>query len=87
MGSTMHTGGRAGSRRRLRVELVLATLAGALAVLTVAWRDWIEAFGIEPDGGDGSLEWALVLGLSLAALLLGVLARAEWRRLAAEGRS
>ena len=33
--------------------------------------DWIEQwFGLNPDGGDGSLEWLLAGGLVLAGLAL-----------------
>jgi hypothetical protein len=40
------------------LEVALGTLTTALLVLTLAWPQWIELmFGIEPDGGDGSLEW------------------------------
>ena len=83
---TRDGGGRAGSRLRLRVEVALALIAAALALLTLVWHEWIEAFGIEPDGGDGSLEWVVVVVLAVAALLFAALARAEWRRLAAAGR-
>lgn len=44
--------------RRFKVELGLAGLSSQLLVLTLAWRDWIEiVFRIDPDHGNGSLEW------------------------------
>jgi hypothetical protein len=67
-------------RGRFWLELALAGIAAILFVLTLAWHDWIEAFGIEPDGGNGSLEWVIVGVFAVAALVCGALARAEWRR-------
>jgi hypothetical protein len=40
--------------------------AGFFAVLAAIWPTWIEAFGVDPDRGDGSLEWAI--GIVLAAV-------------------
>ena len=37
-------------------------------------------FGVDPDGGDGSLEWALVVGTGLVAVTCLGWARVEWRR-------
>jgi hypothetical protein len=69
------------SRARFAIELALAGVTGILFVLTVIWPQWIEAvFGIDPDGGDGSLEWAIVGVLLVASVTFSVLARAEWRR-------
>ncbi len=61
--------------------MILAMVGAALAVLTLAWPDWIEAFGIEPDGGNGSLEWIIAVGFLVAGLGLGLLARHDQRRL------
>jgi hypothetical protein len=41
---------------------------------------YLAIFGVEPDGGDGSLEWAIVIVLMAASLTLAFVARAEWRR-------
>jgi len=73
--------------RRLRpifwTESVLACVASFLAVLTAVWPTWIEGItGSQPDKQSGSLEWILVVGCSLAAVLLGTLAGREWRRAA-----
>jgi hypothetical protein len=69
---------------RFWIEAVLAALTGFLFFLTLVWRDWIEAlFKVDPDGGDGSLEWAIVGVLLAASITLSVMARAEWRRRAA----
>jgi len=52
-----------------------------LGVVTLFWRDWIEAvFGVDPDHGNGSAEWLAVAGLFVLAGMLGVSARFEWRR-------
>ena len=52
-----------------------------MAVVTLVTRDWIEVvFGVDRDYGNGALEWALVVGLALVAVTLGLMARLEWRR-------
>ena len=62
------------------VETVLAAVTAVLFVVTLLWHDWIEAFGIEPDAGDGTAEW-LILGVLLASTLALVMAAGrEWRR-------
>ena len=72
-----------GLSRRFWTESVLACITGVLAVLTAAWRAWIEGiFGVDPDHHNGSLEWILVVGCAVATALLVALARREWRRVA-----
>jgi hypothetical protein len=72
-------------RRRLRVEVVLAGVSAVLCVLTVVFPEWIEALtGLEPDAGSGSLEW-IVAGVFLTATVASaILARRDYRRLAAD---
>lgn len=54
-------------------------------MLTASVPDWIEAvFGVEPDGGDGSLEWLLVLGFGLLAVVSGALPRRDQRAAATD---
>ena len=72
-------------RKRFRVACVVAVLSSSLTVLTLIWPDWIELlFGAEPDGGDGSLEWTLVVFLLTVTVAVAALARFEWRRARAE---
>ncbi len=77
----------AGARLRARfwVEAVAEGLSTALLVLTLLDRTWIETIvgsgpsGAGLDGGDGLLEWLVVVGLAAVALVAGLLARGEWR--------
>ena len=69
---------RTSVRRRYWFETVCAVLAFALALLTLFTRAWIEAiFGVDPDGGSGTAEWSIVLGLVLVALASAMAARYE----------
>jgi len=71
-------------RIRFWAESVIGGAAAVLGLLTIVWRDWIEAiFGVDPDHHSGTLEWWIVGGLLVVALVLGVVARADWRRLIA----
>lgn len=65
---------------RFWIASVLAAIAAALCLLTLVWPDWIEALGIEPDGGDGSAELIVAGAFAAAALVAALLARVEWRR-------
>ena len=68
-------------RARLWVEAILGAMCLFLAALTLITRECIEElFGVDPDGGNGSLEWLIVAGLGLAAFVAGAMARSEWRR-------
>jgi hypothetical protein len=68
-------------RVRFWVEASLALLSAGLGVVTLLWHNWIELlFGVEPDGGDGSFEWGIVVFLLSVAAAFSLLARAEWRR-------
>lgn len=73
--------GRLGMRFWIKVSL--ATITGLLAILTLFWHDWLEAFGIEPDGGNGAVEWLIVGVLFVGAVTFGASAGLEWRRAAA----
>ena len=72
-----------GVRRRFWVEAALGWLSLSLAMVTVAWHDWIEfLFGVDPDRGSGAAEWLIVALSAAAAITLAGMARAEWRRAA-----
>ena len=65
---------------RFWVEACLAALTGVMLAVTLVWRDWIEAvFHVDPDRHSGSLEWAIVGALCALTVVLGLLARSEWR--------
>jgi hypothetical protein len=64
------------------LELALAVLNAFFAGLTLISREWIEVlFGVDPDGGSGALEVAIVICLIAAAVVMVALARMEWRRI------
>jgi hypothetical protein len=68
-------------RRRFWVEAALTAVTGVLFLLTLVWRDWLEAvFGWDPDHHDGSAEWFLVAGLFVVTAVLYAVTRVEWRR-------
>jgi hypothetical protein len=69
-------------RTRFWVETALATPTGALSVLTLVWRDWIEVLGVDPDHHDGTVEWLIVGALMALSAGFAVSARLEWRRTA-----
>jgi hypothetical protein len=75
---------RAWGARRLRfwVESSVAGAALLLALLTLVWRDWIEAiFGVDPDNHSGEFEWLIVAVLLVVAVAMTITAHFEWRRL------
>lgn len=63
---------------RSSIERVMSVLFGLAAALTVVVPDWIEAaFHVDPDGGNGAVEWVLVIALGALAVLAGWLARRD----------
>jgi len=72
---------RKGLRLRFYPETILGIVATVMFVVTLLNRAWIETvFNVDPDQGQGWVEWMIVAGLLAAALILGALARYEWRR-------
>jgi hypothetical protein len=68
-------------RRRFWLETGLAVLTGLLLVLTLLTPQWIELlFDVDPDGGSGALEWAIVGALAVLTAGLSLTAWIEWRR-------
>ncbi len=67
--------------RYLKVLLVLAFANLLLTLATAIWHDWIEiVFGVDPDGGNGVLEWLIAAAFASFSLVFGTLAGIEWRR-------
>lgn len=67
---------------RFIAALIAAFLSGVACIATLIEPQWFELlFDEAPDGGDGSLETAIAVALSLLACLgFAWLARREWRR-------
>jgi hypothetical protein len=73
-----------GLRLRFYPETVLGLFTGVMCVMTLVSHQWIEAlFRVDPDQGSGLVEWLIVGGLLAVTVVMGALARAEWRRAAA----
>jgi hypothetical protein len=68
------------SMLRVRLEAAIAALAGALGILTLFWRDWIEFLtGWDPDHHNGSVEWFVVGVLLAIAVAMGALSLRHWK--------
>jgi hypothetical protein len=58
------------------LSFVLSAVSPGLGALTATVPQWLERVaGIKPDGGDGSVEWGLMLSLLIASLSFATLAR------------
>lgn len=69
---------------RFWFEAVTGSIGLVLFVLTLFSREWIEELtGWDPDGGNGSLELALVVVLLAITAVSMLAARREYRRAAA----
>ena len=65
---------------RVRIEIVVSALLGAATILTAVWPDWIEGlFGVDPDGGNGTVEWLIVAVLAVATVAAIALTRHDLR--------
>ena len=61
---------QSGLRRRFWLETICGSVTGIVAVITLFWHDWIEAvFRSDPDSGNGSAEWLVVLVLLVFAAM------------------
>lgn len=70
-----------------KIEAFFAGLFAVGALVTAVVPQWIEAFGLEPDGGSGSAEWGIVVVLGVVAVAMGLVARRHFvaaRSLASE---
>jgi hypothetical protein len=75
-----------GARTRILIERILASVTGFLGLLTIFSHSWIEGiFGWDPDHGNGSVEWLIIVGLLAVSVAFFTVSRAEVRRLAAAG--
>jgi undecaprenyl pyrophosphate phosphatase UppP len=64
--------------------MTVALCAGILGILTIFWHDWIEVLtGWDPDHHNGNVEWAVVVGLLVVAVVMALAARRHWRQLTA----
>jgi hypothetical protein len=65
--------------RRARLESAFSALFAIFTLLTAVWPSWIEGLtGLEPDGGNGTLEWLILFVFGVSALVLGLLARHDY---------
>jgi hypothetical protein len=70
--------------KKLRwVEAAMGLITGALFLLTLVQADWLESIGINPDGGDGSVERLIVGGLALVTIALFSAASYQWGKASA----
>ena len=80
--------GIAGSRPkglsgRFWEELGLGVASTVFALLTLAWKDWLEiVFKVDPDHHSGSLEWVIVAVAVAITVITFAAARIEWRKAA-----
>jgi hypothetical protein len=64
---------------RFWIETVLALFSALLFLVTLIWRDWIEAiFGVSPDAHNGVVEWVVVAAFAGVTWILAIRARLEW---------
>ena len=68
---------------RARLEFAVAVVAGILGILSIFWRDWIEALtGWDPDQHSGAAEWFIVVALLTVSVLVGLAGRRDWCEIA-----
>jgi hypothetical protein len=63
------------------VRLALAAASAALFAVTLLWHDWIEiVFRVDPDHGNGWLEWLVVVAAFGLMVVFSIGTCQEWRR-------
>lgn len=66
---------------RFWIEASLSSMSALLFIIALALPDWLEfAFHIEPDAGNGALEWAIAILTSIVSLVCFAFSRREWIR-------
>jgi hypothetical protein len=66
---------------RFYIEVILGGAALGLFAVTLVWNDWIElVFKVDPDAGNGSLEYFVCFVLLAVTAMSWWFARSEWRR-------
>lgn len=65
------------------IEGAMGLITGVLFLLTLVQADWLEAIGINPDGGNGSVERLIVGSLAVATVALFSLASYQWGKASA----
>lgn len=66
---------------RFWAEVTVAACTSGLFLVSLVWRDWIEAlFGVDPDHHNGSIEWLIVAATLVTAAFFFTAARRDWRR-------
>jgi hypothetical protein len=65
------------------IEAIMGLITGVLFLLTLVEADWLEAIGINPDGGNGSVERLIVGALAVATVALFSLASYQWGKASA----
>lgn len=69
-----------GSPRRLKVESSVAAVGLVLLIVTLVWSDWVEiVFGVDPDHGNGLVEWSIVGVAALCTVTCSTLVGVGWR--------
>ena len=56
----------------LRIQVVAAVIFAVLTSLTGLVPDLLQAFGFDPDHGNGDVEWLIAIAFGVAAALCGL---------------
>jgi hypothetical protein len=73
---------------RFWVTTVFAALTALLATVTLFVADWIETvFHVDPDSGNGSFEWFVVIVLFGVSVVSAFVSGVEWGRMVSARRT